>query len=329
MLVKPLWTMVMLGLAGCGDGDARSMTEEAEGEAGSSAGDAASSDASSGLTLLNVGDFTFQLRAAGPPQGEPVILLHGFPETSMEWEAQIAALASAGYRVAAPDQRGYSPGARPSAVDDYGMLALVQDLFGIADALGFERFHLVGHDWGASVAWVAAFVAPERLLSLTPVSVPHPDAFTEVLNDPSSCQPAASSYIGTFIADGAEAQLLGQDRAGLRQLYEGLPEERVDFYLEFFTDEGALKGGLNWYRAILGPGAMRFPLGATQVPTMYIWGDRDPALCRDGAELTGSYVAAPYRFEVLEGVGHWVPELAADRVNTLLLEHFSRNARDE
>jgi pimeloyl-ACP methyl ester carboxylesterase len=196
----------------------------------------------------------------------------------------------------------------------------------MADALGMARFHLVGHDWGASVTWVTAYIAPERLLSIAPISVPHLDAFSQALNDPSSCQPAASGYIAGLVAEGSEARLLRDDGAELRALYQGLPASSVEAYLAHFRPEGALRGPLHWYRANLAPGAMAPSIGKTRVPTLYIWGDGDPTLCRDGAERTAAFVDAPYQFEILQGVGHWVPELAAERVNELLLTHLRKYA---
>ena len=282
---------------------------------------------------VKLGALTFDVVTAGPRTGTPVILLHGFPEHAGEWKHQIPALATAGYRVIAPNQRGYSASARPPEVAAYTTTELVKDVLGIADALGAPRFHLVGHDWGASVAWAVALTAPSRLLTVNPISVPHPDAFARVLSDPASCQPRASSYFGLFTSSAAEQTLLANDAQMLRGFYAGLPAETVDAYVSFFSGP-ALTGGLNWYRANLGarPSASATPatVPATppaprtvRVPTMYVWSDGDPALCRDGAVLTGSYVSAPYRFEVLQGVNHWVPELAADRLNALLLEHLA------
>jgi pimeloyl-ACP methyl ester carboxylesterase len=325
---SPLWLLPIAGLlTACPSSDSAASREDAGRDAGAlHLGDAASAEQAGTLTTLQIGEFTFQLRVAGPEHGEPVILLHGFPETSLEWQAQIPSLAAAGFRVVAPDQRGYSLGARPETVADYQMPLLVRDVLSIADALGFDRFHLVGHDWGASVTWVAAYIAPQRLLSIAPISVPHLDAFGLALNDPGSCQPAASGYIAGLVADGSEARLLRDDSAELRKLYEGLPQPRVDAYLDHFRTEGALRGPLNWYRANLAPGTASPAIGKTRVPTLYIWSDRDPALCRDGAERTAAFVDAPYQFEILQGVGHWVPELAAERVNALLLAHLRKYA---
>ena len=277
------------------------------------------------VTRIPVGDYTFDVRTAGPEDGEPVILLHGFPQTSYEWRHQIAALAGAGFRVVAPDQRGYSPGARPAEIADYALPLLVQDVIGLADAVGAARFHVVGHDWGAVVAWAVAVAARDRVITANPVSVPHPDAFARVLNDPASCQPEASSYFDVFVQPDSEDAFLANDRALLRGIYAGIDEAAVDEYVRVLGSKPALGAALNWYRANIGDRNLQGPaLGPVEVPTMFTWSDGDTALCIDGALLTEEYVSGPYRFEVLEGVNHWIPDLAAEAMSTVLLEHLGR-----
>ena len=154
------------------------------------------------------------MEVAGPDDGEAVILLHGFPETSFEWRHQLPLLAAAGYRVFAPSQRGTSPGARPAQVDAYGLLNYVSDVLALADAYDIDRFHLVGHDVGALVAWGTAQFFGTRLASLTVVSVPHPGAFAQQLADPDSCQSRASAwYAELFAPDAAERLLQGMHRS--------------------------------------------------------------------------------------------------------------------
>lgn len=271
---------------------------------------------------IEANGFVFDARAAGPEDGEPVILLHGFPETSAEWKHQLSALGLAGYRVIAPDQRGYSAGARPAEESAYFMPNLGSDVTAIADALGFERFHLVGHDWGAAVAWFVGVASPERLLSLNPISVPHLDAFSKTRNDPESCQYSASGYIDFFIQPNSHEVMLADDARFLRGIWDVSAAANVDEYLEVFQEPGALKAALDWYRAnsLSGPSP---EIGPVTVRTMYIWSTGDTALCEDGAYLTGDYVDAPYRFEILEGVNHWVPEAAAEQVSALLLSHLA------
>ena len=305
-------------LAACGsaeDADAPPPVPAAE-NAGPAAGEIS-------LTQIAVGGFTFDVRVAGPQDGEVVVLLHGFPQSSYEWQHQMRALAAAGFRAVAPDQRGYSPGARPPDVADYALPLLVQDVLGLADAVGAERFHVVGHDWGAAVAWAIAAAVPDRVITANPVSVPHLDAFTAVLSDPASCQPEASAYFDLFVQPDSEDGFLADDYAQLRAVYAELDADAVAEYIRVLGTKPALGAALNWYRANVGPGSFgREPLGAVTVPTMFTWSDADQALCVDGAVLTGDYVEGPYRFEVLEGVSHWVPEVAADALSALLLDHI-------
>ena len=293
--------------------------------AGCAIASAAAPDDEIAMTRIEVGDFTFDVRTAGPVDGEAVILLHGFPQTSYEWRHQIEALAGAGFRVVAPDQRGYSPGARPPDIADYALPLLVQDVIGLADAVGAERFHIVGHDWGAVVAWTVAVALRDRVITANPVSVPHPDAFARVLNDPASCQPAASSYFDVFVQPDSEDAFLANDRTLLRGIYAGIDGAAVDEYVRVLGSKAALRAALNWYRANIGDRNLQGPaLGPVEVPTMFTWSDGDTALCIDGALLTEEYVTGPYRFEVLEGVNHWIPDLAAEAMTALLLEHLSR-----
>lgn len=273
---------------------------------------------------IEVGEFVFDARVAGPEGGEPVILLHGFPSTSWQWKNQLAALGLAGYRAVAPNQRGYSPGARPEGVENYNLTFLIGDVLGMADALGFERFHLVGHDWGAGVAWGTAVVAPQRLLTLNPISVPHPDAMAAELADPTSCQYQASSYFDFFVQPGSEENFIANDNALLKSIFEGVPPEDVAVHVETLGNREAMRAGLNWYRANITDRSSLTPsaVGSISVPTMFIWSDADTALCREGAEATGDYVDAPYQFHVIERVNHWVTENAPEEVSALLLGHL-------
>ena len=270
---------------------------------------------------LPTGEMTFLARADGPDDGEPVLLLHGFPESSYQWLPQLEALGHAGYRAVAPDQRGYTPGARPPAVDDYAIVHLVADVLAVADALGVERFHLVGHDWGAAVAWVTAAYHPERLLTLTSVATPHLTPFSRSIREGE--QQAKSAYMAQLRDPGAEAFFLDDGAARLRRMYEsfGFGEQTIAEYVALLTQPGALTGALNWYRAnhLGGPDVV---LPAVTVPTLYVWPADDLYLGREAAEATADYVEGPYRFEELAGVGHWVCEQVPERLNHLLLDHF-------
>ncbi|MDX6278139.1 MAG: hypothetical protein QOJ72_2267 [Nocardioidaceae bacterium] len=261
-------------------------------------------------TPVKVGELTFDLRTAGPDDGTPVILLHGFPENSRSWTSVVPILADAGLRVFAPDQRGYSPDARPLAVDDYATDVLAGDVIGLADALGLGQFHLVGHDWGAAVAWVTAVRHADRLRTLTAVSVPHLAAYGRALqSDPDQQQRA--SYIGLLRQPGkAEDLLLEDDAQRLRAMYQGgVPDVQLESYVAQLSEPGALTAALNWYRAMT---ADLSSLPPVRVPTTYVWSDQDLAIGRVPAEECADHVDADYRFVELAGVSHWIPEQAPD-----------------
>lgn len=287
----------------------------------------ATSDGAGELVEIPVGALTFRARVAGPEDGRLVLLLHGFPESSSEWRHQLGALADAGYRAVAPDQRGYSPGARPEGVEHYGVRHLIADVLAIADGMGGHQVDLVGHDWGGMVAWLLAAEYPERLRSLTVVSTPHPVPFAKALLSPTSDQRERSSYITFFqTPDAPEQSFLADDAKSLRELYvnTGLDRTTADEYVRLFQEPGALTAALNWYRAFSFTDATSAAGSFTiRVPTLYVWGDGDFALGREAAEGTGAEVQAPYTFEVLAGVGHWVPELAPDQLNAVLLRHLA------
>jgi pimeloyl-ACP methyl ester carboxylesterase len=253
--------------------------------------------------------------ATGPADGQVVLLLHGFPQTSWSWRRVWPGLADAGFRVIAPDQRGYSPDARPVGVEHYRMPALVGDALAVLDAVSADRAHVVGHDWGAAVAWQLAGRHPDRLRTLTAVSVPHPVAFVEALrSDPD--QRTRSRYMKDWQDPATEQRLLD---SGFHELF-GIPSADAGHYVERMRQPGALSAALSWYRAqslddLEG-------LGPISVPTLHVWSDGDAALGPAAAHATGEHVEGPYRFEVLHGVSHWVPEQAADVLVRHLLEHL-------
>ncbi|GAB3213615.1 alpha/beta fold hydrolase [Marinactinospora thermotolerans] len=275
------------------------------------------------LTLRR-GLLTFDALAAGPEDGPLVLFLHGFPEFATSWRAQLLSVADAGYRAVAVDQRGYSPGARPGDVRDYVVSELLDDLFGFADELGAERFHLVGHDWGGVLCWPAAARRPERLISLTVLATPHPQALTEV-SAASEEQRGRLAYIRLFRTEGkAEEVLLADDAARLRAIYEGrVPAELVEDNVRRLSRPGALTAALSWYRA-LDSGDAEVP--AITVPTLYVWGEHDLAFTAQAAEATAAWVSAPYSYLPLTGASHWLPEEDPARVTGPLLEHLATHS---
>lgn len=280
------------------------------------------------LGEVEANGLTFTVRRAGPATGRPVILLHGFPQTSVCFAEEAAALGRAGYLVLAPDQRGYSPGARPERVDDYAVTELVSDVLALADASGMGTFDLVGHDWGGMVGWWAAGLHPDRVRTFTAVSTPHPAALAAALAADAD-QAERSSYLDLFRQpDVPEGLLLGDggDGGGLRQVFAGtgIVQHAIDAYVEVLSAPGALTAALNWYRANDLRGVP--PWDSVAVPTMYVWSTDDIALGRRAAEDTAGHVSGPYRFEVLEGVSHWIPDVAPDALNRLLLDHLGGSA---
>ena len=261
--------------------------------------------------------------AAGAPL---VLLLHGFAESFHMWRSQLPALAAAGYRAVAPSQRGYSPGARPDTADaaSYRVDRLVADAIDVAAACGYShrRFHLVGHDWGASIGWGTADRHSDRLASLTVVSRPHPNAFNRALAMPDGEQAQRSRHHKAFLEPDAGPLLLADGARRLRERWvaSGVPAAAIEQHISVLGNAQAMEAALTWYRA---RGAIRAPLGAIGVPVLYVWGDADDTVGRVAAEGTREFVSGPYRFEILRGIGHFAVEQAPEKVNELLLAHLA------
>jgi pimeloyl-ACP methyl ester carboxylesterase len=268
---------------------------------------------------------TFDTLTAGEPGSPLVLLLHGFAESMHCWRAQVAALSDAGYRAIAPSQRGYSPGARPDVGDtaNYHIERLMDDAMAIVAASGYgdRRFHVVGHDWGGSIAWALADRFPQRVASLTVLSRPHPNAFNRALQMPDGEQAQRSRHHKAFLEPNAADVVLADDAKWLRERWatNGVPHAAMEEHLSVLGNKPAMEAALTWYRA---RGAIRSPLGAIQVPTLTIWGDADDTVGRAAAEGSADFVSAPYRFEVLPGGGHFAADQMPDRVSELLLQQF-------
>jgi pimeloyl-ACP methyl ester carboxylesterase len=269
---------------------------------------------------------TFDALVAGDAGAPLVLLLHGFAESMHCWRAQVNVLAAAGYRAVAPSQRGYSPGARPDAGEplNYHINRLMDDAMAIAAASGYgeRRFHLVGHDWGGSIAWALADRFRERLASLTVLSRPHPNAFNRALQMEDGDQAHRSRHHTAFLEPDAADLLLADNAKQLRERLAaaGVPSAAVEAHLGVLGNKAAMEGALAWYRA---RGAIRSPLGPIRVPTLYIWGDADDTVGRSAAEGTEDFIAAPFTFEVLPGVGHFAADQVPDRVSELLLQQVA------
>ena len=262
----------------------------------------------------------FDVHDAGPVDGTPVVLLHGFPQDSRSWGAVARLLQARGYRTIAPDQRGYSPGARPRPLRSYRLSKLSDDIVELIEIAGLGPVHLVGHDWGAAVAWEVAARRPDLLMSLTALSVPHPAAFFRAMF--TSSQGLKSRYILFFQLPWFPERKLTSGKSWERSLRStGMSSQAAARDAERMRDRDAARGALNWYRAMFlsSPRALRAKI---TVPTLYLWSDRDAAIGPQGAALTPRFVAGPYTFEILQGVSHWIPEEAPEQLDALLARHF-------
>jgi pimeloyl-ACP methyl ester carboxylesterase len=265
---------------------------------------------------------TFRARFAGE-SGEPVILLHGFPETSHMWVELLPKLEAAGYRCLAPDQRGYSPGARPEGIENYSYNHVAGDVIALADAWGVDRFHLVGHDWGAGAGWAAVALHPERIVSWSALSVPHIGAFGTAIREDAD-QAKRSTYITFFQEPGvAEAALSADDFAGLKNVWSASSDAEKAEYLSIFKQPGALSGALNWYRGSRGiePGTQ---FGDVTTPSLLVWGNQDQAIGRVGVEGGAKFMKGPYTFVELDA-GHWLIQEKFEAVSDAILTHLRAN----
>ena len=277
------------------------------------------------LITTPAGQFTADV--AGPSGAPLVILLHGFPQSRHSWREQVPALGAAGYRAVAPDQRGYSPGVRPDPANlaAYGIDRLVADVLDLADAEGARTFHLAGHDWGGQVAWCVAAGHVARVKSLTVLSRPHPAAFRRAFKDDADNQRHRSRHHKAFHDPATTSTLLADDARRMRTSLQenGVPDPAIAEYLSVLGNPAALEAALAWYRAA---GALaNMEVGPVEVPTLYIWGDRDASVGRAAAEWTAEHVRGPYQFTAVPGVGHFVTDEAPDLVTKAMLQHVAAN----
>jgi pimeloyl-ACP methyl ester carboxylesterase len=254
-------------------------------------------------------------------EGQPVLLLHGFPDSSALWRNQVPALVEAGFRAVAPDLRGFGASDRPGEVQDYAIRRSFVDMIMLLDELEIERAHVVGHDFGAALAWVLGALAPERVERLVVLSVGHPNT----LREPSIAQREKSWYQLFFQFTAAAEELLMRNEWRLfREWTRDAPER--ERYLTDLSRPGALTAGLNWYRANSAPQRElepRPPFPSVAAPTLGLWSSGDAYLLEEGMAASGAYVTGPWRYERIDGASHWLQLDAADRVNELLLEFFA------
>ena len=274
------------------------------------------------LELLSTNGIRLHTALAGPEDGDPVFLLHGFPDAWFGWEAQIEPLAEAGFRVIVPDQRGYNLSDKPRGVSSYQMEPLVDDILGLADGFGYERFHLAGHDFGAMVSWNLARRHPERLKCLAVANVPHPAVMRNYLRTHPS-QMLKSWYAFFFQLPGLPERVV---RANNWQfLISAMPvklsEQERDRYREAWAQPGAMTSMINWYRASLRQLRKSTAASLIQVPTLVLWGQQDPHLRYEMAPLSVDLCKGG-RLVMFEDASHWVMHDKPREVSQLLIEHF-------
>lgn len=271
---------------------------------------------------VTVDNLNFIARVGGMDNdGDPVILLHGFPETSRMWKDMIVILDENNFRVVAPDQRGYSPGSRPKGVESYKIDLLAKDIINIANEFGFEKFHLAGHDWGSAVGWYIASKYPDRLISWTALSVPHMDAFIDAMHN-DKIQKKKSSYISFFrmsLLPELYFKVFGY--RNLKNIWTHSTEDEINDYIDVFSQKNALKTSLHWYRANLAESGEK--IGKINVPTLMLSGINDMAVGQVAVDNTELYMNEAYTLKKIDA-GHWIVQESFDEVSGYILEHMKR-----
>jgi epoxide hydrolase 4 len=264
--------------------------------------------------------------AAGPPDGPVVLLLHGFPEFWYGWRRQIAPLASAGFRVIVPDQRGYNLSSKPTGVGAYSLTELVSDVIAVADQLGQEKIYLAGHDWGAAVAWSTALLYPQRIAKLMVLNVPHPSVMRKFLSTRPR-QFLRSWYMFFFQLPWLPERLFSalNYRMGARALLRSsrpgtFSDEDLAQYRASWSKPLALTSMINWYRALF-RARVKFPDKIVRVPTRILWGERDAFLLAEMAHESLRYCTNAELFTFADAT-HWLQHEVPARVSELLIDFF-------
>jgi epoxide hydrolase 4 len=288
------------------------------------------------------GDIQLHYIADGASDGEPVLLLHGFPEFSYEWRHQIKALAEAGYRAVAPDLRGYNLSDKPEGVEEYAISKLLSDIGAFYQAFGWRKANIVAHDWGGAIAWTFVIYQPQIVNKFVAIDIPHPLAMGSAMRSGVQ-QLQRSWYMWFFQAPGAAEYAFGGDNLDrfIDWVFLGKQEgnggtitwgsgkeifsaEDLATYKNMLSQPGQLTAAINYYRANIRPAEIikprEQPFPPVQVPTLLIYGTQDFAFADSVWQETAQYVAAPFKAVALEGVGHWSPEEAPQAVNRAILD---------
>lgn len=274
------------------------------------------------IVELQANGYTFRCRTCGMDDaGEPVILLHGFPETSHMWTEVMRSLTAKGYRCLAPDQRGYSPGARPAEVAEYAIDKIASDAIALADWVGFKKFHLVAHDWGAGCGWTVVQLNPDRVQSWTALSIPHMAAFEEAKKN--DHEQKSKSWYMRFFQLPLIPELAFGVVANIPSIFwtQYKPEEIAD-YLTIFSKFEGRKATLNWYRA-----NREIPIsyGDVKLTTRLIWGKKDIAVAEAGVKATQAYMKGEYSLIELDA-GHTLVQEKFEEVDQVILDHIQQHS---
>lgn len=281
--------------------------------------------------FIRVNGVSLHVVLAGPEDGEPVMLLHGFPEFWYGWRHQIDALVEQGYRVIAPDQRGYNLSDKPDDIKHYRLNLLAADVAELASTLGYESFYLVGHDWGAAVAWTTAIIYPQMLRKLVIMNVPHPAVMRQKLTLNNPMQLLRSWYIGFFQVPLLPETVVSFDNYNAfahfltRTSNPGsFTPEDLEAYKQAWRQPGAFKAMLNWYRALVQhPGLDGKYDMRIKVPTLMLWGENDVALGSDMAQPSIE-MCEQGRLVFFPNATHWVQHDEPAAVNRMMLEFLGQ-----
>ena len=278
------------------------------------------------IESIQANGYTFNCRVAGETTSNKyLILLHGFPETSHMWESTMLKMAQKGYFCIAPDMRGYSPAARPKGIKKYSIDQLAKDIIQIAQAKNISKFHLIGHDWGAAVAWAVCGLYPTHIQSFIPMSVPHLSALAKALKQDKD-QRKMSAYAQFFqLAFWPEILLKAKKFKQLKETCWYLSDEmQVNAYLSVFSQKRALTSCLNYYRKNwnkMAKIAASLDIDSFSIPTTFIWGEKDSALGATASKNSQNYIKGPYRFVILEA-SHWLIQEKEADIHRLILQHL-------
>lgn len=271
---------------------------------------------------VKIEQFEFDCRVSGDKQNELVIFLHGFPETSFMWRKVMDKLASLGFYCIAPNMRGYSAEACPKGVKNYHIKYLRKDILNLAKWANKDRFHLVGHDWGAAIGWNLVFNYPKKIISWTALSVPHTRAFTKAFKTNKE-QKKKSRYILWFLLPLLPEFIIRRNNfEKFRRLWKLSSSEEVEKYLSVFSRKQSLTAALNYYRANIGKGKGE-SIGDIHTPTLFIWGKNDMAIASCAAESNHKYMKGDYTFLAIDA-GHWLIQERYSEIEAALIYHLKK-----